>query len=78
MMDSYDPATTADALPRGAWKAATSCGPNGGNCVEVNLGARGFAGLRDSKSAAGPVLVFGVGKWRAFLDAAGSGRFYRE
>ena len=78
MMDSYDPATFADALPHGAWKAATSCGPNGGNCVEVNLGARGSAGLRDSKSAAGPVLVFGIEYWRAFLDAAGSGRFCRE
>jgi Domain of unknown function (DUF397) len=76
-MDSYDPAAIADALPRGAWKAAASCGPNGGNCVEVNLGARGLAGLRDSKSAAGPVLVFDVEKWRAFLDTAESGRFYR-
>jgi hypothetical protein len=76
-MDSYDPATIAAGLPRGTWKAAMSCGPNGGNCVEVNLGARGLAGLRDSKSPDGPVLVFGTEHWRAFLNSAGFGRFDR-
>ena len=71
-MGSYDPVSTADDFPSEAWAAATFCGPNGGNCVEVNLGTRWLVGVRDGKRAAGPVLVFeGVG-WRRFLRAAGS------
>lgn len=77
VMSSYDPATIANVLPSGAWAAALSCGPNGGNCVEVNLGVRGFAGVRDSKPAAAAVLVFDGGEWGAFLGAAKSGRFDR-
>jgi hypothetical protein len=65
------------AFPGGAWAAATFCGPNGGNCVEVNLGTRGRVGLRDGKVGGGPVLVFDAGEWDAFLDAARSGRFDR-
>jgi hypothetical protein len=76
-MDSYDPATIADAFPVDAWKAATFCGPNGGNCVEVNRGARGIIGMRDSKPTAGPVLAFDDEEWGAFLDAAKSGRLAR-
>jgi hypothetical protein len=73
-MDGYEPAT---AFPGGSWAAATFCGPNGGNCVEVNLGVRGHVGLRDGKAAGGPVLVFAGGEWDAFLGAARSGRFDR-
>jgi hypothetical protein len=76
-MASYDPATIADVFPADAWKAATFCGPNGGNCVEVNLGTQGLIGLRDSKPATGPVLAFDGAEWAAFLDAAKSGRFVR-
>ncbi len=75
-MDDYAPATTAVDFPDVAWRAASFCGPNGGNCVEVNLGASGCAGLRDSK-AAGPALVFGTKKWFAFLAATKSGQFDR-
>ena len=76
-MANYDPTTIADAFPGGAWGAAL-CGPNGGNCVEVNLGIRGLTGLRDSKFAAGPVLAFDGEEWRIFLDTAKSGRFDRR
>jgi hypothetical protein len=76
-MDRYDPATIADVFPAGAWETAEFCGPNGGNCVEVNLGIRGLIGLRDSKLVAGPVLVFDDEEWSAFLDAARSGQFDR-
>ncbi|HEY0691833.1 MAG TPA: DUF397 domain-containing protein [Kribbella sp.] len=76
-MDRYDPATIADVFPTGAWETAGFCGPNGGNCVEVNLGIRGLIGLRDSKLVAGPVLVFDDEEWSAFLDAARSGQFDR-
>jgi Domain of unknown function (DUF397) len=71
-MGGYQP-----AFPGGAWAAATFCGPNGGNCVEVNLGTRGRVGLRDGKAAPGPVLAFGTGEWDTFLGAARSGRFDR-
>ena len=77
-MDSYSQ-DTVDAAVRGeAWRAAKACGPNGGNCVEVNLGARGLAGLRDSKSAAGSVLVFAGQEWSTFMVAAKSGQFDRR
>jgi hypothetical protein len=76
-MASYDPATITDAFPGDAWQAATFCGPNGGNCVEVNRGARGLIGIRDSKPAAGPLLAFVDPEWGAFLDAAKSGRLDR-
>lgn len=77
-MGSYDPATITEIFPGAAWRAATFCGPNGGNCVEVNLGVLGLVGLRDSKSAAGgPALAFDGEEWSAFLHAAKSGRFDR-
>ena len=57
-----------------AWESAGFCGPNGGNCVEVNLGTRGVVGVRDSKPHAGPVLVFGGASWDAFVGVTRSGR----
>ncbi|MFC4859410.1 DUF397 domain-containing protein [Actinophytocola glycyrrhizae] len=56
-----------DVLPDDAWRSAGLCGPNGGNCVEVNLGAVGVVGVRDSKSAPGPVLTFDDAGWAALL-----------
>lgn len=76
-MARYDPTTIADAFPGDAWKAATFCGPNGGNCVEVNRGARGLIGIRDSKPSAGPMLAFDDPEWGAFLNAAKSEWFDR-
>jgi hypothetical protein len=67
-MDSPDKTTTS-TFPDGAWRSAKFCGPNGGNCVEVNLGTRGVAGLRDSKSPAGAALAFGTAGWVRFLAA---------
>jgi hypothetical protein len=61
-------ATSQHALPVDSWRSA--CGPDGGNCVEVNLAARdtaGIVGIRDSKPGTGPALVFGTSGWRAFL-----------
>jgi hypothetical protein len=74
-MGSCDPYPIADVFRGGAWRAATFCGPNGGNCVQVNLGTPGLAALRDSKVTAGPVLVIDHEKWAAFRDAAKSGQF---
>jgi hypothetical protein len=63
------------ALPDDAWESSEYCGPNGGNCVEVNLGVRGLVGVRDSKPVAGPVLVFGGAGWDTFLTVTRAGRW---
>ncbi|HWC82900.1 MAG TPA: DUF397 domain-containing protein [Pseudonocardiaceae bacterium] len=60
-------APEAQVFPDDAWTRATFCGPNGGNCVEVNRGVPGIAGVRDSKAGAGPALVFAGQQWTAFL-----------
>ncbi|MGI5216328.1 DUF397 domain-containing protein [Nocardia sp. CA-290969] len=38
-----------------------------GNCVEVAFLGDGLVGVRDSKNAAGPALVFGPKEWDGFL-----------
>ena len=55
-------------LPATGWRKAGRCGPNGGNCVEINRGAAGVVGVRDSKNAAGTPLLFDTESWTAFLD----------
>lgn len=62
-------------FPAGGWRTALACGPNGGNCVEVNLGAAGHVGVRDTKPAAREVLTFDTADWRAFVSGARHGRF---
>ncbi len=59
-------------LPVDGWRSATRCGPNGGNCVEVNLTGvdnAGIVGIRDSKPERGAVLTVGPTEWRTFLRA---------
>jgi hypothetical protein len=75
-MNSYDQAMIG-TFPDDAWKSAEFCGPNGGNCVEVNLGVRGAAGLRDSKSPARPALAFDDAGWTRFLAATKTSRLER-
>lgn len=67
--------TNMPTLPARGWVASSFCGPNGGNCVEVNLAVPGLAGLRDSKSPAGPALVFDCRWWGGFLAALRDGQF---
>lgn len=74
-MDGHEPAAIGGGLPDEAWRSAEFCGPNGGNCVEVNLGVRGVVGVRDSKPRSGPVLAFDGAGWGAFLTATRSGRW---
>jgi hypothetical protein len=54
-------------LPETSWRRAGRCGPNGGNCVEINRAATEVVGVRDSKNAAGRPLIFGSDSWAAFL-----------
>jgi len=70
-----------DSFPVNGWRSANGCGPDGGNCVEVNLdgvddGAGGcddlgvdIIGVRDSKSATGSALAFRPAQWQSFLSA---------
>jgi hypothetical protein len=73
-MTDYEGAA-AHRLCATGWTAAASCGPNGGNCVEVNLHTPGTIGVRDGTRPGDPVLTFPAVPWRAFLAAARAGRF---
>ncbi|MFI1463660.1 DUF397 domain-containing protein [Nocardia carnea] len=46
-------------------------------CVEVAWLQDGRVGVRDSKNATGPALVFAAGEWAAFTAHARSGSFGR-
>ena len=59
-MDSYDP------MPADGWQRSSRCGPDQGDCVEINVGRPGLVAIRDSKLANSPVLVFGAAEWAAF------------
>jgi hypothetical protein len=70
----YDPMTAVDLFDASTWHKSFASEPNGGNCVEVNLGRR-LVGVRDTKLAESPVFVFDVGEWSAFLKAVKAGQF---
>ncbi|WP_019813869.1 DUF397 domain-containing protein [Saccharomonospora saliphila] len=72
--DVYDPTTAASMFDPSAWRKSFASEPNGGNCVEVNLG-RGKVGVRDTKLSDSPVFVFDEGEWDAFLVAVKAGQF---
>lgn len=67
----------ADVFSSSGWTRATACGPDGGNCVEVNRGVTGVVALRDSKRSQSPVLVFEDHEWRSFLTAACANHYDR-
>jgi hypothetical protein len=73
----YDPNEAGSVFDGKAWQSPEACGPNSGNCVEVNLGNDGLVGLRDSKIPDSPVLIFDDAEWGSFLDAASAGQFRR-
>ncbi|HEX3792446.1 MAG TPA: DUF397 domain-containing protein [Pseudonocardiaceae bacterium] len=59
----------ADAdLSQARWRKSSRSGNTGGNCVEL-ASARGVRAVRDSKNAAGPVLVFDPERFTSFLAA---------
>jgi uncharacterized protein DUF397 len=71
----YDPNTAVTLFEDGAWHKSFASEPNGGNCVEVNLGQDGLVGVRDTKLTSSPVFVFDAGEWSAFLIAVKAGQF---
>ncbi|MFJ7419448.1 DUF397 domain-containing protein [Streptomyces uncialis] len=63
--------TAASSSPTG-W-IASSYSTNGGNCVEWAPGhaaVHGVVPVRDSKVAAGPVLLVGVEGWAGLVELA--------
>jgi hypothetical protein len=72
---SYDPNTAGDVLSPGEWQKSFKSEPNGGNCVEVNIGAAGVIGVRDSKLPDSPVFLFDNNEWDAFIHAVKAGQF---
>ncbi len=71
----YDPTTAVSLFDAAAWEKSFASEPNGGNCVEVNLGVEGLVGVRDTKLASSPVFVFDAGEWNAFVTAVKAGQF---
>lgn len=71
----YDPETAGRFFDEKKWVKSFASEPNGGNCVEVNIGTSGLVGVRDTKLSAGPVFVFDTGEWEAFLAGVKAGQF---
>lgn len=74
-MSRDNPFGMADVFSFSGWKHASACGPDGGNCVEVNLSVAGLVAVRDSKPPRFPVFVVGDDEWRSFLTAARAGQY---
>ncbi|MEU2956139.1 DUF397 domain-containing protein [Streptomyces sp. SID1034] len=56
-------------VAEGAWRKSSYSNADGGSCVEVAAGLGDVVPVRDSKVAAGPVLVVGAGAWARFVGA---------
>ena len=71
----YDPETAAALFDEEHWEKSFASEPNGGSCVEVNIGSAGVVGVRDTKLTQSPVFVFDAGEWQAFLTGVKAGQF---
>jgi len=60
--------------PGSKWVKSSQSYANG-NCVEVASLPGGAIGVRNSRDAKGPVLLFTSGEWRAFLGGVRNGEF---
>jgi len=56
------------------WVRSRYCSGANSMCVEVTLGVD-QVGVRDAKASAGPVLLFSVEEWRAFVRGIRAGDF---
>lgn len=60
------------------WQKPGRCGPDGGNCVEVDLSMfhHGEIAVRDSKLGEdSPILTFDRAEWEAHLTAVRTGQY---
>jgi hypothetical protein len=71
----YNPWQVSATFSATDWQKPALCGPNSGDCVEVNLTHPDLVAVRDTKLPAGPVLVFDIGEWEQFVAAVRSGQF---
>lgn len=62
---NYDPMVAGEAFAADGWERSPRCGPDQGDCVEVNFGRPGLVAIRDSKLENSPVLVFSTSEWDA-------------
>ena len=60
-------------LTRAEWRKASASQGNG-ECVEVAF-VENVVATRDSKDAAGPVLLFAPSQWAAFTSGVQAGQF---
>ncbi|MFI9455802.1 DUF397 domain-containing protein [Amycolatopsis sp. NPDC052450] len=68
-MRFYDTEYPAAVFREADWIRSSYSGPNGGTCVEVNLGDRAVTGVRDSKlGRRSPILAFPARSWQALLE----------
>jgi hypothetical protein len=74
---SYDPMAAGDAFDTTGWQRSPLCGPDQGDCVELNFSRPGLVALRDTKLADGPVLVFTTAEWDSFTRGLDRGGFRR-
>jgi Domain of unknown function (DUF397) len=61
-------------LSRAKWLKSSRSGSNSDDCVEVAFVDEAIA-VRDSKSPAGPALIFTAAEWDAFVGGAKDGEF---
>ncbi|GII85925.1 hypothetical protein Ssi03_39150 [Sphaerisporangium siamense] len=60
-------------LRHAQWRKSSFSGPEGDNCVEVASNLPGIRAVRDSKTPAGPALIFSSSAWTRFLTCITDG-----
>ncbi|MFI7006975.1 DUF397 domain-containing protein [Streptomyces sp. NPDC050145] len=65
--------TIPDASALRGWRKSTYSGNEGGSCVEVLDGYATGVPVRDSKSPAGPAVLFDSPSWSSFVSAIKAG-----
>ncbi|SEF36928.1 protein of unknown function [Amycolatopsis pretoriensis] len=73
----YDPMEAEKSFAPDRWQRTPLCGPDKGDCVEINVDRPGLVAIRDSKLADSPVLVFSTAEWETFARALAGGTFHR-
>ncbi|MFJ2003033.1 DUF397 domain-containing protein [Streptomyces chartreusis] len=67
---SYSGESGGNCLEVATWRKSSYSGGSSGSCLEVNDSARpAHVPVRDSKTPAGPAIVFSAPAWTAFVAA---------
>ncbi|MFD3942932.1 DUF397 domain-containing protein [Streptomyces sp. NPDC058579] len=65
---SFSDGTGGDCVEVATWRKSSYSAGDGSNCLEVSDDHPGIVPVRDSKTPAGPKLVFRVAAWTAFIE----------